>query len=80
MWLELGKEGCCEEINLDSRLGSSGKPWVLAFPSPCFTFNAKAGVLHRILKPIMTKSILVCIPVFLGAFGKNSLLEINDIH
>ena len=79
MWLELGKEGCCEETDLDSSLGSSRKPWVLAFPSPRFTFNTKAGVLHRILKP-MTKSLLVCIPVFLGAFGKNSLLEINNIH
>ena len=79
MWLELGKEGCCEETDLDSGLGSSRKPWVLAFPSPRFTFNTKAGVLHRILKP-MTKSLLVCIPVFLGAFGKNSLLEINNIH
>ena len=77
-WKERGG-GCCEETDLDSRLGSSRKPWILAFTSPCSTFSTKAGVLHRILKP-MTKSILVCIPIFLGDFGKNSLLEINSIH
>ena len=71
--------GCCEETDLDSRRGSSRKPWMLAFPSPHFTFSTKAGVLHRILKP-MAKSILVCIPIFLGDFGKNSLLGINNIR
>lgn len=78
MWLELGKEECCEETDLDSRRGSSRKP-----PDACFSLLASplapSRAVHRILKP-MAKSILVCIPIFLGDFGKNSLLGINNIH
>ena len=51
----------------------------LLFPPLASPLAPRPGVLHRILKP-MTKSILVCIPIFLGDFGKNSLLGINNIR
>lgn len=75
MWLELGENG----VVWTSRLGSSGKSWLLAFPSPHLAISSKAGVFQiQSLKAVSflsvannpAKSVLVLISVLLCDFGK----------